>query len=135
MSDFSGLNLSDLPRFDLGLANSACRVAQMSSVVNSITEYNRKKDEALFETAESSRAQKELLERQLEEVKEQNSLLKENNAALKENYSTLKELYEMTRAEAESSANEAKQNKIFGWVSFAVGTIIGIAGIVIGIIV
>lgn len=61
--------------------------------------------------------------------------MKENNAALKENYSTLKELYEMTRAEAESSANEAKQNKIFGWVSFAVSTIIGIAGIVIGIIV
>ena len=69
------------------------------------------------------------------QMKEQNNLLKENNAALKENYSTLKELYEMTRAEAESSANEAKQNKIFGWVSFAVGTILGIAGIVIGIIV
>lgn len=135
MSDFGGFNFSDLPRFDLGLANTARQAAEISAVMDDIADYNRKKDEALFETAKASRAQKELLERQLEEVKEQNSLLKENNAALKENYSTLKELYEMTRAEAESSANEAKQNKIFGWVSFAVGTIIGIAGIVIGIIV
>lgn len=134
MSDFGGFNFSDLPRFDLGLANTARQAAEISAAMDDIADYNRKKDEALFETAEASRAQKELLERQLEEVKEQNNLLKENNAALKENYSTLKELYEMTRAEAESSANEAKQNKFFGWVSFAVGTIIGIAGIVIGII-
>lgn len=33
-----------------------------------------------------------------------------------------------------SSKKEAKANKIFGWVSFAVGTLIGIAGIVLGII-
>lgn len=135
MSDFGGFNLSDIPRFDLGLANTARQAAEISAAMDDIADYNRKKDEALFETAEVSRAQKELLERHLEEVKEQNSLLKENNAALKENYSTLKELYEMTKAQAESSAKEAKQNKIFGWVSFAVGTIIGIAGIVIGIIV
>ena len=70
-----------------------------------------------------------------EEVKEQNNLLKENNAALKENYSTLKELYEMTKAEAESSAIEAAQNKKFGWVSFAVGTVIGVLGILIAFIV
>ena len=135
MSDFGGFNFSDLPRFDLGLANTARQAAEISAAMDDIADYNRKKDEALFETAEARRAQKELLERQLEEVKEQNSLLKENNAALKENYSTLKELYEMTKAEAESNAKEAKQNKIFGWVSFAVGTIIGIAGIVIGFIV
>ena len=126
------INLSGL---HAAWSNSVCQAAEISATMNSVVEYNRKKDEALFETAEASRAQKELLERQLEEVKEQNSLLKENNAALKENYSTLKELYEMAIAEAESSAKEAKQNKIFGWVSFAIGTIIGIAGIVIGIIV
>ena len=84
--------------------NSICQADEISATMNGVVEYNRKKDKALFETAEASRAQKELLERQLEEVKEQNSLLKENNAALKENYSTLKELYEMAKTEAESSA-------------------------------
>lgn len=134
MSNFDSMNLSALPHFDLNIANSARQAAEISAMMNGIAEHNRRKDEALFETAEASRAQKELLAQQLEEVKEQNALLKENNAALKENYSTLKELYEMTKAEAESSAKEAKHNKIFGWVSFSVGTIIGIAGIVIGIV-
>ena len=78
MSDFGGFNFSDLPRFDLGLANTARQAAEISAVMDDISDYNRKKNEALFETAEASRAQKELLERQLEEVKEQNSLLKEN---------------------------------------------------------
>ena len=137
MSDFGGFNFSDLPRFDLGLANTARQAAEISAVMDDISDYNRKKNEALLIPEDFAQFCGNLdfyLKKQLEEVKEQNSLLKENNAALKENYSTLKELYEMTRAEAESSANEAKQNKFFGWVSFAVGTIIGIAGIVIGII-
>ena len=87
------INNTDLSGFNAAIANSARQPAEISSVMNDIADYNRKKDEALFETAEASRAQKKLLERQLEEVKEQNSLLKENNTALKENYSTLKELY------------------------------------------
>ena len=36
--------------------------------------------------------------------------------------------------EAGENAKDAKHNKIFGWVSFAVGTLIGIAGIILGII-
>ncbi len=109
----------DLSGVNAAIANSAHQAAEVSAVMTDIADYNGRKDEALFETAETSREQKELLEQQLKEVKEQNRLLKENNAALKENYSTLKELYEMTKAEAESNAKEAKQNKIFGWVSFA----------------
>ena len=68
MSDFGGFNFSDLPRFDLGLANTARQAAEISAAMDDIADYNRKKDEALFETAEASRAQKELLERQLEEL-------------------------------------------------------------------
>ena len=92
-----------------------------------IGEYNAKKDEALFQTAEASMKQKELLEQQLAEVKEQ-------NIQLKENYRLLNELYESAKEDAKNSKKEAKANKIFGWVSFAVGTLIGIAGIVFGII-
>lgn len=103
--------------------------------MNSLAEYKRKKDEALFKTAEASQEQKKLLLQQLEEVREQNKLLKESNLALKENYLTLKELYKMAKNEAERNAKEARQNKIFGWVSFAVGTVIAIAGIVVGNIV
>ena len=44
-------------------------------------------------------------------------------------------LYEMTKQQAESSTKEAKHSKIFGWVSFGVGTVIGIAGVVVGIII
>ena len=92
-----------------------------------IGEYNARKDDALFQAAEASVKQKELLEQQLVEVREQNTQLKENN-------NLLKDLYESAKKEAENNAKEAKANKIFGWVSFAVGTLIGIAGIVLGII-
>ena len=128
-------NEIDLSGGNAALATSARQAAEVSVVMTDRADYNRRKDEALFETAETSRAQKELLEQQLKEVRKQNCLLKENNTALKENYFTLKELYEMTKAEAKSNAKEANQNKIFGWVSFVVGTVIGIVGIVIGIIV
>ena len=134
MSNFEGFNISDSPYFHSAFPSSALQASEISAVMNLEAEKNRKKDKVLFETAEISWAQKELLERQLEEVKAQNILLKENNTTLSENYSTLNQLYETTKAEAESSAKEAKQNKFFGWFSLAVGTIIGIAGIVVGII-
>lgn len=100
---------------------------KQQELLDEIAEHNAKKDAALFQAAEASVAQKELLEQQLAEVKEQNKQLKEN-------YQLLKELYESTKEEAESSAKEAKANKVFGWVSFSVGTLIGIAGIVLGIL-
>lgn len=134
MDGFKGLDLSNLsmPKFNIDTSTITRQIEQqnadMQSAMNAAYEHNRKMDAALLETAEASVAQKELLSQQLIEVKDQNQLLKDN-------YSTLKELYEMTKQQAESSAKEAKHNKIFGWVSFAVGTIIGIIGVVVGIII
>ena len=132
MNNLYDFNLQGL---DFSTVNSAKRLSSILDDMNSLAEYKRKKDEALFKTAEASQEQKKLLLQQLEEVREQNKLLKESNLALKENYFTLKELYKMAKNEAERNAKEARQNKIFGWVSFAVGTIIAIAGIVVGNIV
>lgn len=132
MNNLYDFNLQGL---DASTVNSAKRLSSILDDMNSLAEYKRKKDEALFKTAEASQEQKKLLLQQLEEVREQNKLLKESNLALKENYFTLKELYKMAKNEAERNAKEAKQNKIFGWVSFAVGTVIAIAGIVVGNIV
>ncbi len=39
-----------------------------------------------------------------------------------------------TKFEAKLNASVAKHNKIFGWLSFGIGTLIGIVGIVFGII-
>lgn len=88
MIEINDINLSGV---NATIINSACQVAEISAVISDIADYKRRKDDALFETAVASRAQKEILEQQLEEVKGHNSLLKENNAALKENYFTLKE--------------------------------------------
>lgn len=132
MNNLYDFNLQGL---DFSTVNSAKRLSSILDDMNSLAEYKRKKDEALFKTAEASQEQKKLLLQQLEEVREQNNLLKESNLALKENYFTLQELYKMAKNEAERNAKEARQNKIFGWISFAVGTIIAIAGIVVGNIV
>lgn len=132
MNNLYDFNLQGL---DFSTVNSAKRLSSILDDMNSLAEYKRKKDEALFKTAEASQEQKKLLLQQLEEVREQNKLLKESNLALKENYFTLQELYKMAKNEAERNAKEASQNKIFGWISFAVGTIIAIAGIVVGNIV
>ena len=42
-------------------------------------------------------------------------------------------MYEAAKAESEESKKQAKDNKIFGWVSFVVGAAIGIAGVLFGI--
>ncbi|MEG1739242.1 MAG: hypothetical protein RR266_02175 [Bacilli bacterium] len=134
MGEFKGLDLSNIniPKLNFDISALTGQMQQqnsaMKNTINLIAEHNRKKDAALFETAESSVAQKELLAQQLVEAKEQNKLLKDN-------YTTLRELYEMTKREAESSANEAKKNRIFGWVSLGIGTFIGVAGIIVGIII
>lgn len=131
MNDFD-LNNINLPDFTASyssfLANQIAEDQErLQKSMDIIAEHNAKKDAALFQAAEASVAQKELLEQQLAEVKEQNKQLKDN-------YRLLNELYESTKEKAKSSAKEAKANKVFGWVSFSVGTLIGIAGIVLGII-
>lgn len=113
------------------IANTASQFATINEEIerslDAVREINAERHAAILRTADFSEKQKELLEKQLEEVKQQNSQLKEN-------YKLLNELYESAKREALESAKEARHNKIFGWVSFGVGTLIGIAGIVFGII-
>ena len=124
--DFNSLN------FDFSSAlNSARAVSEQfernQRIVDNISQMNAKRDATMMAAAEASVAQKGLLEEQLKEIKEQNSQLKDN-------YRLLNELYESAKRDAVESAKEARHNKIFGWVSFGIGTLIGIAGIVFGII-
>ena len=124
--DNIGFDTSEFGNYSAFLANQVFEEQnKLQEELAAIGEYNARKDEALFQTAEASIKQKELLEQQLAEVKEQNALLKEN-------YRLLNELYESAKEDAKNSKKEARANKIFGWVSFAVGTLIGIAGIVCG---
>ncbi len=116
---------------NLIMANSARQLAEIDAAMNYINnaaiEREAEKHNAILQTAEFSVKQKELLEKQLEEVKQQ-------NVQLKENYALLKDLYDRAKQDAEDSAKDAKRNRVFGWVSFAVGTFIGVAGVVLGII-
>ena len=106
---------------------SAHQASVQQKILDQINAEQRRKDNAILQTAQASIEQKHLLEKQLEEVKQQ-------NVQLKENYALLKDLYDRTKQDAEKSAKDAKKNRVFGWVSFAVGTFIGIAGVVLGII-
>ena len=71
--DLSGLDYSNFGGYSAFLTD---QVAEQQNRIRegfaAISEYNAKKDEALFQTAEASMKQKELLEQQLAEVKEQN---------------------------------------------------------------
>ena len=131
----------DLPDFDisslkkaLSESTSAMQVSQISREMETAQRLaaaqareNARRNAILEEGARANIEQVGLLERQLEEVKQQ-------NVQLKENYALLKDLYERAKQDAEDSAKEAKKSRIFGWVSFTVGTLIGIAGVVLGII-
>lgn len=131
MSDLNGFDFSQmkLPTIDTsGIARQfQAQNAEMNAMMDEIAEHNRKKDEALFQTAEASIEQQKLLEQQLETVKVQNQQLKENNALLKN-------LYESAKKEAESGAADAKASMRLAWISIIIGAVIGIAGVVVGII-
>lgn len=121
-------------RANLDSINSAFAASQIAKqnedayrIARAVSEQNARRDAKMVAGAEANIAQKELLEEQLKEIREQNSQLKDN-------YRLLNELYESAKRDAEESAKEARHNKIFGWVSFGIGTLIGIAGIVFGII-
>ncbi len=126
----------DLNEFVKGLplANTAMQVSVINEemeraerVMAEITRQTAEREAIKIRGAEANIEAKELLEQQLEVVKQQNTQLQQN-------YNLLHELYENAKKEAEESKKEAKHNKFFGWVSFAVGTFIGIAGAVLGII-
>lgn len=126
--DFKGLNLSNLSINSAFAANQFAEQQREQQIIfDEIAEQNAKRNATIMAGAEASVAQKELLELQLAEVKEQ-------NLQLKENYRLLNELYESAKADAKSNAKDAMDNKIFGWVSLGVGTLIGIVGIVLGIL-
>lgn len=69
----------------------------------------------------------------LSETQNQNKMLSEQIDSLNEQNKLLKSMYDSAKTEAEESRKQAKNDKLFGWISFAVGTIIGLAGVLIGI--
>lgn len=83
----------------------------------------RKKKERHDTTMESAaRAvveQNQVLQKQLTELQTQNKLLCQQ--------------IEQSKNDAAEAKKEAQRNMVFAWVSFGVGTAIGIAGIVIGV--
>lgn len=93
--------------------------------------YNQKKTEeeskrkdkyrnSMTDAAKAVIEQNGLLQSQLQELQEQNRMLHEQMM--------------QAQSDAIETKAEARKNKIFGWVSFGVGTLIGIAGIVVGIL-
>ena len=83
----------------------------------------RKKKERHDTTMESAaRAvleQNQVLQKQLTELQTQNKLLCQQ--------------IEQSKNDAAEAKKETRRNKFFAWVTFGVGTAIGIAGIVIGV--
>ena len=124
-----GLQGFKMPDIDFDGINRQVQATQaaMNASLKAQAGYDARKDAALFETAEASVAQKELLEEQLVAVQEQNRLLQMN-------YDTLKELYDNTKSEAAENKADAKRSRVFGWVTFGIGTLIGAAGLVVAII-
>ena len=122
-------------------ATSARKLSELGKQVDDYRAYEKLIIEAqdrhntiIEEGAKSSIEQKELLLQQLEAVKEQNKLLEKQIREMQDKNALLNELYDNSKKESIANAKDAKHNKIFGWVSFGVGTLIGIAGIILGII-
>lgn len=122
-------------------ATTARQVAEISNHLENIQAYEKvviaeqaRRNAIMEEGAKSSIEQKELLLQQLEAVKEQNKLLEKQIREMQDKNALLNELYDNSKKESIANAKDAKHNKIFGWVSFGVGTLIGIAGIILGII-
>ena len=131
--DLANVDISSLKKA-LSESTSAMQASQISREIETAERFaaaqareNARRNAVIEAGARANIEQVGLLEKQLEEVKQQNTQLKEN-------YALLKDLYDRAKQDAEESAKDAKKNRIFGWVSFAVGTVIGIAGVVLGII-
>ena len=90
------------------------------------------------EKEDAERREKERHEATMESaaraVMEQNVLLQNQLTELKTQNILLCQQSEQARLDAIDAKKETRRNKIFAWVSFGVGTLIGIAGIVVGII-
>lgn len=90
------------------------------------------------EQEEIARKEKERHETTMESaaraVQEQNILLQNQLTELNTQNRLLCQQSEQARLDAIEAKKETRRNKIFAWVSFGVGTLIGIAGVVVGII-
>lgn len=124
--DFGSLNFDLTPTINMA-QHIDDHFKEQQRTLDHLSRINAQRDATIMAGARASIAQSELLEEQLKEIKAQNTQLKEN-------YRLLNELYESAKTEAKENAKDAKHNKIFGWISFGIGTLIGIIGIVFGII-
>ena len=122
-------------------ATSARKLSELGKQVDDYRAYEKLIIEAqdrhntiIEEGAKANIEQKELLLWQLEALKEQNKLLEKQINEIQDKNALLNDLYEGSKKEASKNAKDALHNKIFGWVSFSVGTLIGIVGIILGII-
>lgn len=110
------------------------KVDEYRAYENLVIEATTRHNTVMEEGAKANIEQKELLLQQLEAIQVQNKLLEKQIDEIQEKNTLLNDLYISSQNEAIKNAKDAKHNKIFGWVSFAVGTLIGIAGIIFGII-
>ena len=119
---------------NLVMANSARQMAEIESAMNYINtariELEAEKHNAILQTAEFTGQQKELLEKQLEEVKQQNAKLEEANKILNA-------LYEQAKKDAEDNAKTAKTSKrqanisiVISVLAVGVAIVMGVLGIV-----
>lgn len=67
-------------------------------------------------------------------VLEQNKLLQSQLSEERIHNKLLCQQIEQSKIDAAEAKKETRRNKVFAWVSFGVGTVIGFAGIIIGII-
>ena len=114
--------------FQPAMVTNARQMAEVQQAIDVRNRHNAKKDAAIFQTAQAAVEQNKLLGKQIESLQQQNQLLQQL-------YQQAQKEAEERKKEAEESKKQARHNKIFGWVSFAVGTAIGLAGVLVGIFV
>lgn len=107
------MNFEDMP-------NSAYAAYLQSKKAEEERKSNDQYRNSMTDAAKSVIEQNGLLQSQLQELQEQNQLLRKQ--------------IEQAQDDAANSKTEARKNKIFGWVSFGIGTVVAIVGIVLGIV-
>ena len=116
-------------KIDLQQANSAKRVAEISDemernqrLINETNRQNFERNEKLVAGAEASIVQKELLEQQLETIKEQNELLTDN-------YNKLKEIYDAQIVSYNEAREDLKRSRRFNIVMMIIAIVAMIAAV------
>ena len=107
------MNFDDMP-------NSAYAAYLQSKKAEEERKSNDQYKNSIMNATNAVEEQSILLQRQLQETQEQNQLLRKQ--------------IEQAQDDAANSKMEARKNKIVGWVSVGIGTVVAIVGIVLGII-